>query len=56
MRKIYGELLIKIVVACDNGIEITDVLSDMDYNFISQTDGADIQDTEILDFNITDVK
>ncbi|MDP8218654.1 MAG: hypothetical protein P9M03_08010 [Candidatus Theseobacter exili] len=56
MRKIYVEAKVKIVINADEGIEVSEIISEMDYDFTSQTDRADIVDTEILDYEITDSK
>ena len=56
MRKVYVEAKVRIIINVDEDIEIDDVLSEMDYNFKSNTDGADIHDTEIEGWEITDSK
>lgn len=55
-RKVYIDVKVRIIVQADDGIEIDDVISDMDYEFTSQTDGAEVVDTEIRETNITDSK
>lgn len=56
MRKIYVTVTAKLIVRADDGVDVDDVLSDMDYNFSSQTEGAQIEDTEIEDWEVTDSK
>jgi hypothetical protein len=56
MRKIYLTLSLKLQVTADEGVEISEVIQEMDYNFKSQTDGADIVDSEIIDYEIVDSK
>jgi hypothetical protein len=56
MRKVYVEVKTRLIIQADEDTEIADVISEMDYDFTSQTDGADIVDTEIRDFEVTDSK
>ena len=56
MQKTYIELKVKLVVRADEGASIAEVINEMDYNFKSQTVGAEIEDAEISDFEITDSK
>ena len=56
MRKVYVEVKVKMIVSADDGVDISDVVNEMEYDFSSQTEGADILDTEILDWEITDSK
>ena len=56
MRKVYVVVTTRIVIEADDNVEITEVLQDMDYNFISQTEGADIVDSEIREWEVQDSK
>lgn len=56
MRKVYVEVKVKLIINADDGVEIGEIIQEMDYGFTSQTDGADIVDTEIKDFEVTDSK
>lgn len=55
-RKVYVKIESGLIINMDEGIEVSEVLENMDYNFISQTDGADIIDTEIRDWEVEDSK
>jgi hypothetical protein len=55
-RKVYVTVKTKLIIEVEEGIEIDQVISDMDYSFISNTDDADIIDTEILEHEVTDSK
>lgn len=55
-RKVYVEVKTRLIINVDENISIKDVIDDMNYNFISQTEGADIEDTEIQDYEVTDSK
>ena len=56
MRKVYVEVVSRIIINMDEGIEVSDVIDEMDYSFNSQTQGADIVDSEIQDFEVMDSK
>lgn len=55
-RKVYVIVTTRLILDMDEGISVGDVISDIDYEFISTMDGADIIDTEIRDWNIQDSK
>jgi len=38
MRKVYVEVTTRIIMQMEEGIEVDDVISDMDYNFTPQTE------------------
>ena len=47
-------LTIRVVVESDDpNINLDDVISDLDYDIISQTDGAKVVDTEMVDRDTT---
>ena len=55
-RKIYVTVTTRLIINADDDQNISDVLSEMDYDFTSNTDGADIEDAEILNWEVTDSK
>ena len=55
-RKVYVEVKTRLIIQMDEGVEVDDVIQEMDYNFQSNTVGADIVDTEIRDYEIQDSK
>lgn len=55
-RKVTVDVRVKLTINADEGIDISEVLAEMDYDFTSNTDGADVQDTEIDDWEIVDSK
>lgn len=55
-RKVTVEVKIKVTLNMDEGIEVSEVINELDYNLTSNTDGADVEDTEILDHEVTDSK
>lgn len=56
MRKIYVEVKTRLIIQADEDVSVDGVLENMDYNFNSKTDGADIVDTEIQSWVVTDSK
>ena len=55
-RKVYVDVTVRLIIRADEGVDVNGVLENMDYNFTSQSDGANIEDTEIQDWVITDSK
>ena len=56
MRKVYVEVKVKLILNMDDGIEVDDVINEMEYDFNSNTEGADVHDSTIEDFEVTDSK
>lgn len=56
MRKVYVTVTSRLIIDMDEGIEVNEVIDEMDYSFTSKTDGADIVATEIEDFEVNDSK
>ena len=56
-RKVYVDVKVRLIIRADEGVDIEDVLSNMDYSFTaSPEDNADIEDTEIQDWEVTNSK
>ncbi len=56
MRTVFVELKVKLVIKADDDAVISDIINEMDYNFTDTTTTADIEDSEILEYDITDSK
>ena len=56
MRKVYVTVTTRLIIRADEGVNIGGVLDDMDYHFKSQTEGAEIEDSDIQDWEVTDSK
>ena len=56
MRKVTVKLEMKIVMSVDEGIEISEVISKLDYQVTDTTTAADILDAEIMDHEVIDSK
>jgi len=53
-RKVTVEVKIKLLIHADDDFPIENVMDDMEYDFRSCSDKADIMETEILDYTVTD--
>lgn len=57
MRKVTVEVKVKLVINMDEGLEVSDVINELEYDFTANNEGAaDIEDMEILDHEVTDSK
>jgi hypothetical protein len=56
MRKVYVDVKVRIILNAEEGLEITDILNDMEYDLKSNTTGAEVIDTEMSDWEVTDSK
>jgi len=56
MRKVTVKLDMQLVMLVDEGIEISQVINELDYNVSDTTTAADILDTEITDYEVVDSK
>ena len=54
MRTVTVEVKVKLTIKADEGVEIGDILDEMEYSFKDTTGNAEIEDTEILDHEVTD--
>lgn len=51
---VYAYATIRIQIETDDNVDINEVLEDMDYNFKSQTKGAEVADTDWIDTELED--
>ena len=56
MRKVTIELKVNLSILANEGVEISEVINELDYNFSDTTGHADILDTEIQNYEILDSK
>jgi len=56
MRKVTIKLEMRLVMAVDEGVEISDVVSELDCTANDRITTADILDTEITGYEIVDSK
>ena len=55
-RKVYVNVTTRLIFRVDEGQSIYEVLENMGYSFTSDSDNADILETEILDWEVVDSK
>ena len=56
MRKVTVKLEMRVVMSVDEGVEISEVINELDYQVNDTTTAADILDTEITDYEVVDSK
>ena len=56
MRKVTIKLEVRVVISVNEGIEISQVVNEMDCQIKDTTTAADVLDTEIIDYEIEDSK
>ena len=56
MRKVTVKLDMRIVMSVDEGVEISEIVNELDYQVNDTTTAADILDTEIMDYEVIDSK
>jgi hypothetical protein len=55
--KVYVNLKVRLVIDMDEGVELSSVIDDLNYDFDTGIrDDAGIVDTEILDYEVVDSK
>jgi len=54
MRKVTIKLEMRIVMSVDEGVEISEVVDELDYQVNDTTTAADILDTEITGYEVVD--
>lgn len=56
MRKVTVKLEMQVVMRVNEGVEISDVVNELDYDVRNTTTAADILDTEITGYEVIDSK
>jgi hypothetical protein len=57
MRKVFVNVTVKLEIDMDEGVEVSDVINEMDYDFnMWERTDCDITNTEITDFEVIDSK
>ncbi len=54
MRTVTVKVEVKLIMKVDEGVEISEVIGEMEYNFSDTTTKATIEDAEITDFEVVD--
>jgi len=55
-RKVYIELKVKVVATLEDGVEVGEFVQEINYNIRSTDDLGEVNDTEILDYEVKDSK
>ena len=55
-RDVTFNITIKVKAKIDEGTELDDVVSEMEYGLTDQTGNATIEDTEVVDYEVVDSK
>ena len=53
MKKVYVQVQVKLILNVEEGVDINDVINEMDYNFESVNPNAIIYDSTIEDFSVS---
>jgi hypothetical protein len=53
-RTVTVEVKVKLTMKVDEGMEIQEIIDEMDYEFTDNTGNANIEDAEILGHEVTD--
>jgi hypothetical protein len=56
MKKVNVTVKVDLLIRMDEDADISEILNEMDYSFTSTCDKGDIEDTTILDYEVTDVR
>ena len=56
MRKVTAKLEMRLVMFVDEGVEVSEVINELDYEVKDTTTAADILDTEITGYEVVDSK
>ena len=56
MRKVTVKLEMRLVMLVDEGVEISEVVNELDYQVNDTTTAANVLDTEITDYELVDSK
>lgn len=53
-RTVEVEVKVKLTIKVDEGVEVGNVIDEMDYSFNDTTSSAQIENTEITDYKVVD--
>ena len=56
MRKVTVKLEFQVILSVNEGIEIAEIINELDYEFTDTTTAADIIDVLMTDFEVLDSK
>ena len=53
-RKVYARLTVNMILRVDEGVDVSEIIDELDYSFADTTAKATIEDTTIEDFEVVD--
>lgn len=56
MRKIKVKVELELTMIIDEGVDVGEIIDDLEYEFTDTTTQATIEDTEIIDYEVVDSK
>jgi hypothetical protein len=56
LRKVYATITLKVIMTVEEGTDISEVLSEMEYDLNPSTENVVFEDTYMDDYEITDSK
>jgi hypothetical protein len=56
IRKVYVNVKTRLIIHVDEGVDIDEVMENMDYNFTADESYASVVDTEIREWEVFDSK
>jgi hypothetical protein len=56
MRKVTVDLTVRLKLNVDEGVEVSEIIDELEYDFNSTHDNATVEDTEITDYEVVDSK
>ena len=54
MRTVTVKVEAKLIMKVDEGVEVSEVIDEMEYSFVDTTTRANIEDAEITDYEVVD--
>lgn len=55
-RKVYVNVKVRLILDVDEGVDVSEVISEMDYAFVPDLSQATLVSSEIMDHEVVDVK
>lgn len=55
-RKVYVDVVVSLIIDQEDGVETSEVIQELDYDFTDSTGKAEVVSTEIKDYTVTDSK
>ncbi len=56
MRKVTVKIEVEMSMLIDNGVEVSEIIDELEYDFTDTTTQATVEDTQITDYEVIDSK